>query len=59
MSPLREVRRRLLDGEIDRFGFFRPSEAEGLLSPRTWRRARAAMDALTAGRIAYLQDGYA
>jgi ADP-ribose pyrophosphatase YjhB (NUDIX family) len=48
---------KLLDGELDGFEFCDEPEAAERLSPRAWRRIRAALDARRLGRFAYLQDG--
>ncbi|WP_458686315.1 hypothetical protein [Nocardia tengchongensis] len=48
---------RISDQELDACEFCSIGEAERRLSPRMWSRARAALAAHAAGRVAYLQDG--
>jgi 8-oxo-dGTP diphosphatase len=50
---------RLTDGELTAFEFCDEGQAKERLQPRVWRRVSAALEALTAGRARYLQDGYA
>ena len=47
----------LLDGELNGFEFCDEALAGQRLSPRAWRRLRAALDAQRGGTFAYLQDG--
>jgi 8-oxo-dGTP pyrophosphatase MutT (NUDIX family) len=51
------ARLRLLDGELAAFRFCAPEEASGLLRPYVWARVSAALEALSDGRVRYLQDG--
>jgi 8-oxo-dGTP pyrophosphatase MutT (NUDIX family) len=48
---------RLLDGELIAYQFSTEEEAAGLLGPRVWRRAEAALAALQTGQAHYLEDG--
>jgi 8-oxo-dGTP pyrophosphatase MutT (NUDIX family) len=46
------------DGELQAFEFCTASQARERLSPRTWRRTAAALEAARSGQVRYLQDGY-
>ena len=48
---------RLADHELRDFEFCDADQAAKRLRPYVWRRVRAALDALTTGRTAYLHDG--
>jgi len=48
---------RILDGELDSFGFFDVAEAAQRLRPYVWARLRAALDALEDRQTRYLHDG--
>jgi ADP-ribose pyrophosphatase YjhB (NUDIX family) len=50
---------RLVDHELRAFEFCDEGQAKERLRPHVWRRVAAALHALTTGRAAYLQDGYA
>jgi 8-oxo-dGTP pyrophosphatase MutT (NUDIX family) len=49
---------KLIDDELAAFEFCTPEQAQQRLRPYVWRRMAVALDALTTGRVAYLQDGY-
>ena len=49
---------RLVDGELGSYEFCNERQAEERLRPYGWRRTAAALEALTTGRMCYLQDGY-
>lgn len=49
---------RMLDGELNGFGFYSPELASRMLSARQWRRTEAALAAARTGTAAYLADGY-
>ncbi len=57
LSPERAAGIRLLDGELNGFGFFDEAQAVSRLSQRAARRMAAALAAQRTGRFAYLQDG--
>ncbi|MBE1605839.1 NUDIX hydrolase [Actinopolymorpha pittospori] len=44
--------------ELRGWAFCTPEEAKGLVSPRLARRISASLDARSAGRAAYLENGY-
>ncbi|WP_330233044.1 NUDIX hydrolase [Nocardia sp. NBC_00508] len=48
---------RLVDGELDEFGFVDLQHAQQVLRPYVWRRLDAAVRARTTGATAYLRDG--
>jgi 8-oxo-dGTP diphosphatase len=48
---------RLLDGELERYKMFDPTEAIAALRPRASRRLAAALAAAGTGQARYLQDG--
>lgn len=48
---------RLLDGELERYDLFSPTEAGQRLSSRARRRLDAALGVLATGHAAYLRDG--
>lgn len=50
---------KILDGELSAFEFCTPGQARQRLRPYVWRRVAAALDALKAGHVQYLQNGYA
>jgi 8-oxo-dGTP diphosphatase len=50
---------RLLDGELERYKMFDPTEAIATLRPRASRRLAAALAAAGTGQPRYLQDGQA
>jgi 8-oxo-dGTP pyrophosphatase MutT (NUDIX family) len=52
-------RLRPLDSELASVRLFARDEASSLLRPYVWRRVTFALDALSGGRVRYLQDGYA
>lgn len=47
----------ITDPEIAATRFVTPAEIQHLLTPRLWRRANAALDALTNGTATYLHNG--
>jgi 8-oxo-dGTP diphosphatase len=49
---------KLIDDELTAFEFCTPEQAQQRLRPYVWRRVAVALDALTTGRVGYLQDGY-
>ena len=46
------------DGELQAFEFCTADQAMERLSPRTWRRTAAALEASRSEQVRYLQDGY-
>lgn len=47
------------DDELAAFEFCTPEQAQQRLRPYVWRRVAVALEALTSGRVPYLQHGYA
>jgi 8-oxo-dGTP diphosphatase len=50
---------RLTDNELGAFEFCDEGQVKERLRPYVWRRVSVALEALTTGRVRYLQDGYA
>jgi 8-oxo-dGTP diphosphatase len=49
---------KLRDDELAAFEFCTEEQAQQRLKPYVWRRVVVALEALKAGRVQYLQDGY-
>lgn len=56
---LRIATLRLTNDELDAYEFCDEGQVKERLRPYVWRRISVALEALTTGRVRYLQDGYA